>query len=1281
MLRAFEICSSENAPTPSYDLCDIGPALTSLNGSIYATLGMDCSRVILAPKGYRIEVNITKNTKILEAKAMYIVDGATKFHKLERAGISRHRVLENHIAISTSNAILIHIDKITSTNTNVEITYKMFEQPPERCICLPVTHGETVCSFTSVFYRDDSLTKECTVVCGQNRFIANRYFFHDFKMQCFMGDPEHDLSNKGKWNAIGQFETLFDDQLVTCARIFPATRIKLGYKFTYTNVSCVQVDATAFEAKIQEYISNIQSVSNECQNGTRRKMNEATCVVGVRSYPEPSQKYCKHTCNVGKYFNINSSICEWCPYGMYQNSTIIFNPQCTPCPNGLTTGFVGARNESECINLCPGGFYLKYTRCLKCDVGYFMTNASHRLPRCYQCPSGYTTLDVATIDSCVKKCTVGEYFNMTLQNCTLCPNNTYQNETSDTNTRICKKCPQNTATATVGSTMFSDCLGPCSSGQYIDVGLQKCSPCSRNTYQDVTQHVSFSCKSCGQYKITLKTASTNFSECIYTCSKGRFFNLTSKVCEQCPINLYQDELGRDACKPCQGKTLTVKNGSEKCISPCGFGEFLNKSAEKCLKCPEGFYQNVSEYTSDICHPCPTDFYSDKSGQSNCTRCKDGSITLITGATNEDECIETCQSGYYLNKTARSCQKCVKGFYQDRTGFKDEFCTKCKSANLTTLGNGAKSEEECVGYCASSPCLNGAICSNIENDFNCSCPNFLTGKQCETVVDRKNSDTMEISIRFPDIIWTENLQNPESSDFKKLALRIESSIRAEFKNDNIFRTVKVVGFRKGSVISDVQFTYVGGVSFVTPVDKLTTVVSDGSLGNLTVDSSSVTITNYTCSQPLGMENRRIPDSALTSGVSRFYHPPKNARLHNQGPGWAPLYFSADEDYLQVDFLEEVWLTGIATQGSSYYTGSWLEAFYIQKSSNGQDWSYFVGEYVTRHIFIANDDIDTVVRNKLTYPVKTRYVRMSEYAFKNWISFRVEFYGCPIPKAVPLPTLSPWTPSVTPRTLFPSQTPLPTRGNSTTHPSNQTTLFPSQTPLPTRGNSTTHPSNQTTLFPSQTPLPTRGNSTTHPSNQTTLLPTRGNSTTHPSNQTTLFPSQTPLPTRGNSTTHPSNQTTLFPSQTPLPTRGNSTTHPSNQTTLLPTRGNSTTHPSNQTTLFPSQTPLPTRGNSTTHPSNQTTLLPTRGNSTTHPSNQTTLFPSQTPLPTRGTTVVTPDDGDGDDGVTNVGLIVGVTLGVFAVCIIVVVLVVLWWMKRNRGSHLVGYSADVMQLKETK
>jgi hypothetical protein len=346
-----------------------------------------------------------------------------------------------------------------------------------------------------------------------------------------------------------------------------------------------------------------------------------------------------------------------------------------------------------------------------------------------------------------------------------------------------------------------------------------------------------------------------------------------------------------------------------------------------------------------------DFYGDKTGQPNCTSCKNGSITLMKGASDMSECIESCQPGYYLNKTIRSCQQCSKGFYQDKTGYRDEFCIKCKSANLTTLGISAKSSEECVGYCESSPCLNGAICSNIENDFNCTCPKFLTGKQCETIVDRNISDTMQISIRFPALIWNDNLQSRESDEFKEIASRIEKIIRAEFESDPTFRTVKVVGFLRGSVISDVQFTYVGGVTFVTPVDMLAKVISNGRLGNLTVDPGAVNITNYTCSQPLGMENRRIPDKAITSGIGTYYHPPKNARLNHPGPGWAPIYFSENKDYLQVDFQEELWLTGIATQGSSYGPeGSWLRAFYFETSFNGRDWSYYVGEYTVRHVSV-------------------------------------------------------------------------------------------------------------------------------------------------------------------------------------------------------------------------------------------------------------------------------------------------------------------------------------------
>jgi hypothetical protein len=67
------------------------------------------------------------------------------------------------------------------------------------------------------------------------------------------------------------------------------------------------------------------------------------------------------------------------------------------------------------------------------------------------------------------------------------------------------------------------------------------------------------------------------------------------------------------------------------------------------------------------------------------------------------------------------------------------------------------------------------------------------------------------------------------------------------------------------------------------------------------------------------------------------------------------------------------------------------------------------------FSANEDINTVVRNRLTYPVRTRYVRIIQHEISGSLSFRCEFYGCAVPKTGVLPTLVP------PRSTFsPSST---------------------------------------------------------------------------------------------------------------------------------------------------------------------------------------------------------------------------------------------------------------------
>ena len=43
-------------------------------------------------------------------------------------------------------------------------------------------------------------------------------------------------------------------------------------------------------------------------------------------------------------------------------------------------------------------------------------------------------------------------------------------------------------------------------------------------------------------------------------------------------------------------------------------------------------------------------------------------------------------------------------------------------------------DEQINNCAEEPCLLGANCTNLVNDFKCECPNGFAGKRCENKVD-------------------------------------------------------------------------------------------------------------------------------------------------------------------------------------------------------------------------------------------------------------------------------------------------------------------------------------------------------------------------------------------------------------------------------------------------------------------------------------------------------------------------------------------------------------------
>ncbi|XP_032802376.2 neuropilin-2-like isoform X1 [Petromyzon marinus] len=153
----------------------------------------------------------------------------------------------------------------------------------------------------------------------------------------------------------------------------------------------------------------------------------------------------------------------------------------------------------------------------------------------------------------------------------------------------------------------------------------------------------------------------------------------------------------------------------------------------------------------------------------------------------------------------------------------------------------------------------------------------------------------------------------------------------------------------------------------------------------------------CNQPLGMESLEIRDEQITA--SSMYPNkewmPKQARLNNPVHAWTPAADS-NKEWIQADLGYLKILSGIATQGAiskdskkSYYVTSYK----MEVSSNGDDWM-MLKEGRMPKVFSANSDASSLVENKFSEPVLTRFVRVRPRSWENGIALRFELYGCHI-----------------------------------------------------------------------------------------------------------------------------------------------------------------------------------------------------------------------------------------------------------------------------------------------
>uniref|UniRef100_I3JVI0 Contactin associated protein family member 5 n=1 Tax=Oreochromis niloticus TaxID=8128 RepID=I3JVI0_ORENI len=109
------------------------------------------------------------------------------------------------------------------------------------------------------------------------------------------------------------------------------------------------------------------------------------------------------------------------------------------------------------------------------------------------------------------------------------------------------------------------------------------------------------------------------------------------------------------------------------------------------------------------------------------------------------------------------------------------------------------------------------------------------------------------------------------------------------------------------------------------------------------------------------------------------------------GWSPMV-TDQEPWLQVDLREQMEVTAVATQGR-YDSWDWVSSYLLLYSDTGRAWKQYRHEDGVGR-FVGNGNSETIVQNKLSHPVRTRFLRFVplDWNPSGWMGLRVEVYGC-------------------------------------------------------------------------------------------------------------------------------------------------------------------------------------------------------------------------------------------------------------------------------------------------
>ncbi|XP_037083875.1 LOW QUALITY PROTEIN: neurogenic locus notch homolog protein 1-like [Pollicipes pollicipes] len=347
-------------------------------------------------------------------------------------------------------------------------------------------------------------------------------------------------------------------------------------------------------------------------------------------------------------------------------------------------------------------------------------------------------------------CPAGTFAKTEDDACTVCPMGEYQDQSRQGR---CKKCPAGTYTRQEGSKSVQECVPVCGYGTYSPSGLVPCLECPRNSHTGPPPADGFKeCRACPPDTYTHAQAASDIAMCRAKCAPGTYSATGLEPCFACPRNFFQPIEGANTCFECPTGNMTESEGAttpDQCVpvacteDTCEHGGLCQMLGHrpKCY-CPAGFSGarcelDVDECLSTPCHNGAVCVDQPQGYRCQCERgysgincqieesdckeetCPARAMCMDTPGVGNFECL--CREGY----TGPNCNVTV-----DPCKEKGNPCDN--SARCVALQQGRFRCECPPGWegalcdvnsddCAEQPCLLGAECTDLVNDFQCDCP--------------------------------------------------------------------------------------------------------------------------------------------------------------------------------------------------------------------------------------------------------------------------------------------------------------------------------------------------------------------------------------------------------------------------------------------------------------------------------------------------------------------------------------------------------------------------------